>query len=214
MKTILLLVAAISGPFQGQPPSHPPKPAPRIYVSRKFGLVMKVPAGLSICPLPRNWSGSEEGTVLFLEPPSGCLDTQSTSSAIRVPLGSVPSITVHYLANAGRYDNFDGPIRAPRSSEELARQFCPQPVVAPQVKLFDQPAVTCRSGMSGEKVRIVLMAVYGSGRTVLLVSLQTTQDRLTKDESVLANVAAAITGCKVASDSKEDMPVCPRETTW
>ncbi|MFI5107192.1 MAG: hypothetical protein ACHP79_19885 [Terriglobales bacterium] len=152
--------------------------------------------------------------MLFLEPPSGCLDTQSTSSAIRVPLGSAPSITVHYLANAGRYDNYDGHISAPRSSEELARQFCPQPEVSTKSKLFDQPAITCRSGMPGDKVRVVLMAVYGSGRNVLLVSLQTTQDRLAKDESVLANLAAAITGCKVASDSKEDVPACPRETVW
>ena len=58
------------------------------------------------------------------------------------------------------------------------------------------------------------MAIYGSGRNVLLVSLQTAQDRLAKDESVLTNLAAAITGCKVASDSKEELPACPKETVW
>ncbi len=72
MKTAILLIAMLAGNSQGQTVSYSPKPAPRIYVSHKFGLMMKVPAGLSFCPLPKEWAGSEEGTVIFLKPPSGC----------------------------------------------------------------------------------------------------------------------------------------------
>lgn len=202
------------GNLQDKPVSHLPKKAPPIYVSRQFGLLIKVPTGLTICPLPSKWSGAEDGTVLFLEPPSACLDTHEGPSSTRRIAGFAPSITLRYRANAGRNDNYDGPIPAPRSSQEMARQYCAKPEVSTKFKLFDQPAVTCRSDLPGDKVRIVLMAVYGSGHNVLLVTLLTTQERLAKDENVLANVSAAITACKAAPDSKEEAPACPSGTAW
>ena len=145
-------------------PSHLPKSSPRMYVSREFGLMMTVPSGLSYCALPKKWSGTEEGTVLFLGPPSACLDTQSGSSTVRPVDGFVPSITIHYRVNRERYDNFDGAIPKAPSSEELARQFCPKPLHTSELKLFEQPAFGCRSDQLGNKVKIVLSAKIQSSR--------------------------------------------------
>src|SRR5215472_10113088 len=128
-KTALLLIAAVLGSPQSQPASRPPKPAPQIYVSHGFGLSIKIPAGLSYCPLSKKWLGAEQGTALFIEPPSSCLDSSdAVSSATRLISGFVPSVTIYYRANTGRYDNFDGNIPPLRSSEELAGQFCPKPL--------------------------------------------------------------------------------------
>jgi hypothetical protein len=211
--TILLLIAAVAGAVQAQQVAHPSKPAPSVYVTTAFGLAVQVPEGLSICPLPKKWSGSEDGTVLFLKP-ADCLQNSGSGSSTRLTLGFAPSITLRYRANSGRTDHFDGDIPPARSPVELASQSCAKPEISPQFKLFGQPAVTCRSELPGGKVRVVLMALYGSRKNVLLVSLLTTQERLPADERVLESVAAAITGCKVASDNKEDVPVCPKGTAW
>jgi hypothetical protein len=221
MMTALLLIAALAGNFQGETVSYSPKPAPRIYVSDKFGLMMKLPSGLSFCALPKEWTGSEDGTVLFLKPPSGCITTEADSSTARPISGFVPSITVSYRSNIGRYDHFDGEIPPSRTSEELAHQFCPDFSVSPDMRLLGQPALTCRLALNGNKVRIVLMSVYNSAKSTLLVSLVTTKDRLKSDRKVLGKVASAITACKVSSDDKErddkeksKGPVCPKATVW
>ncbi len=225
MKAVLVLIAALAGNcqgrnfevqnFQNQAVSYPPKPAPRIYASPKFGLMIKVPSGLSFCALPKEWAGSEEGTVLFLKPPSGCLATETDSSTTRLISGFVPSITVSYRSNIGRYDHFDGEIPPSRTSQELAHQFCPDFFTARDLKLFDQPALTCQLALNGNKVRIVLMSVYDSANSTLLVSLLTTKDRVASDRRVLAKVASGITACKVSSDKeKSKSPVCPKAAVW
>ncbi len=225
MKTALLLIAALAGNFQArnfesrnvedQAVSYPPKPAPRIYSSHKFGLMMKVPSGLSFCALPKEWAGSEEGTVLFLKPPSGCLVTGADSSTTRLISGFVPSITVSYRSNIGRYDHFDGEIPPSRTSQELARQFCPDFSTSPDLKLFDQPALTCRLALNGDKVRIVLMSVYDSANSTLLVSLLTTKERVASDRRILAKVASAITACKVSPDKeKSKLSACSKAAVW
>jgi len=172
MKAAFLVMMALisaAGNVESQIASYAPKPAPRLYVTQKFGLVMKVPPGLSFCPLPRGWSGYEEGTVLFLKPPSACT-APGTSSAARPIDGFVPSIGLRYHINRSRDDAFDGNIPAPRTSEEFAHQFCAGAFESPDLKLFDQPAFTCRSEMAGNKIRIVLMAVYDSARNHLILT--------------------------------------------
>ena len=215
MKTALLLIAALAGNFKDQARTYPPKPAPRSYVSHKFGLIVKVPPGLSFCALPKEWAGSEEGTVLFLERPAGCLATDADSSTKRPTSGFVPSITISYRENTGRYDEFDGEIPPSHTSEDLAKQFCPDFSRAPDVQLFDQPALTCQLALNGNKVRIVLMSVYNSANSTLLVSLLTTREHVESDRKVLAEVASSISTCRVGSAKETGkMPVCPRAAVW
>lgn len=213
MKTTLLLITALFGSAQENVTSHPPKPAPRTYVSREFRLMMNVPPGLSYCALPKKWSGIEEGTVLFLEPPSACLDTQSGSSTVRPITGFVPSITIHYRANRERYDNFDGAIPKAPSSKELARQFCPEPLHSSELKLFDQSVFGCRSDQSGNKVKIVLFALYGPEHNILTVSLLTTQERLDAGLQVLGKISSSISAYD-RRKKQSNVPLCPRGSTW
>ncbi len=214
IKTTLLLIAAVLISPQDKPGSRPPKPAPPLYVSQKFGLTFKVPSGLSYCPLPKKWVGEDEGTVLFLQPPSACLDNGATSSSTRLITGFVPSVTVYYRDNAGRYDNFDGNIPPLRSSLELAHQFCPGPLHS-ELKLLGEPAFTCHVDLAGKKVRILLSTLYDFEHKILAVTLLTTQDRLAGDQRVFENVVAAIAACKPASDNtKTGLPACPSGTAW
>ena len=222
MKAVFLVVmafSAASGTIESQTASYAPKPAPRLYVTQKFGLVMTVPPGLSFCPLPKGWSGYEEGTVLFLKPPSACMATGG-SSAVRPIDGFVPSIGLRYHINRSRNDAFDGNIPAPRTSEEFAQQFCPGTFVSPNLKLFDQPAFTCRSEMPGNKVRIVLMSVYDSARSHLILTLLTTPDRLAEDTRLLATVSSSISSCHPSlgkekrGQEKREEAACPKGNWW
>ena len=225
MKTAILLIAMLAGNIQGQTVSYSPKPAPRTYVSHKFGLMMKVPAGLSFCALPKEWSGSEEGTVLFLKPPAGCMAVETNRSTTRPVSGFTPSITVYYRSNSGKYDPFDGEIQPTHTSEEFAGQFCPDFVVSQDLRLFDHPALTCRSEMNSDRVRIVLMALYGptnndstnhdSANNILMLSLLTTKDRLASDRQILGKISSALTVCKLPSGKeKTKTPVCPHAMVW
>lgn len=217
MKAVLLMMMALTAAartMESQTASYAPKPAPRLYVTQKFGLVITVPPGLSFCPLPRGWSGYEEGTVLFLKPPSACMAPRG-SSAVRPIDGFVPSIGLRYHINRSRDDAFDGNIPAPRTSEEFAHQFCAGAVASPDLKLFDQPAFTCRSEMPGNKVRIVLMSVYDSARNHIILTLLTTPDRLADDTRLLATVASSIRGCQPSSGKeKREEAACPKGNWW
>jgi hypothetical protein len=211
---VAMVLIAAAGNMESQTASYAPKPAPRLYVTQKFGLVMKVPPGLSFCPLPRGWSGDEEGTVLFLEPPSACI-APGESSAVRPIDGFVRSIGVRYHINRSRDDAFDGNIPAPRTSEEFAHQFCPGAFASPDLKLFERPAFICRSEMAGNKVRIVMMAVYDSARNRLILTLLTTPDRLADDTRLLATVGSSITACRSPSGKeKREEAACPKGNWW
>jgi hypothetical protein len=217
MKAVFLTVMALTaaaGNMASQSASHAPRPAPRLYVTQKFGLAMNVPSGLTFCPLPKSWSGHEEGTVLFLKPPSACL-APGESSATRPIDGFVPSIGLRYHVNRSRDDPFDGNIPAPVTSEEFARQFCAGAFASPDFKLFDQPAFTCRSQMPGNTIRLVLMAVYDSARNHLILTLLTTPDRLADDSRTLATLASSITACQPSSGKeKRAEAACPKRNWW
>jgi len=193
---------------------YPPKPAPQDFVSHKTGLAMKFPSGLSYCPLPKDWSGEDEGTVVFLDAPSGCMKPID-STTTRPIAGFAPSITVRYHANSTRDDAFDGKIPASETSEEFARQFCSGAAVSQDFKLFGQPAVVCKSEMHSNRVKIVLMAVFNSARNNLTISLVTTHDRLAHDSQTLAAISSSITTCQVASSKgKKEEKACPEEAVW
>ena len=82
-------------------------------------------------------------------------------------------------------------------------------------KLFDKPAIVCRSEIHGERTRIMLMAVYDEGRSNLTVSLLTTHERLAHDTQVLAAMASSIATCQAVSKNKHDeAKACPHEAVW
>jgi hypothetical protein len=216
MKTALFifLVCVVCASAQDKSPTFAPKVAPQNFVSHKTGLAMKFPSGLSYCPLPKDWSGEEEGTVVFLEAPSGCMPPVD-STTTRPTSGFVPSITVRYHANGSRDDAFDGKLPPSETSEAFARQFCAAAEVSQDFKLFERPAVLCRSEMHSNRVKIMLMAVFNSSRNNLMISLLTTHDRLAHDSQTLAAISSSITACQAASSKgKKDEKACPDEVVW
>ena len=73
-----------------------PRPAPPTYVSVIYGLTFPSPPGTTYCPLPDGWIGSDHGTILFLEPPTGCGDAGYPSSARGFVSRRTPRIQLYY----------------------------------------------------------------------------------------------------------------------
>lgn len=46
--------------------------APVQFATDQYGLTFRVPHGATYCPLPKDWVGSDHGTVIFLEKPKKC----------------------------------------------------------------------------------------------------------------------------------------------
>ena len=215
MKTALfILVCVLFASGQDKSPTYSSKPAPQNFVSHKAGLAVKFPPGLSYCPLPKEWAGEEEGTVVFLEAPSSCMPPVD-STTTRPTSGFVPSITVRYHSNASRDDAYEDKIPASETSEEFARQFCPAATVSRDFKLFERSAVVCKSEMHSNRVKLVLMAVFNSAHNNLTVSLLTTHDRLAHDSETLAAISSSINTCQAASSNgKKKEKACPDEVLW
>ena len=208
---LLLWIAAVP-----QPAANSPKPAPRLYVSAQYGLAVNVPRGLSYCPLPKNWEGDEDGTVLFLSRPAECINRPASDSSTRLTSASVPYITLRYRKNAGRSDNYDGDIPPSQTALQLARQTCARPEVSTDFKLFGQPAVACSSKLSGDNVRLTLLGLFDSGKKLLLLDLHTTASRLDADSKILASLTGGVLACTATpkSNASEKLPPCPKGKAW
>lgn len=69
MAACLLLCAASASTA---PRSFKPPLAPDQYSTSQYGLTFRVPKGATYCPLPKDWVGSDHGTMVFLERPTSC----------------------------------------------------------------------------------------------------------------------------------------------
>ncbi len=99
---------------------------------------------------------------------------------------------------------------------ELAEQVCARPEISAQFKLFGQPAISCRSELSGDNVRLVLLSLFDARKKLLLLDLHTTKQRLSADTKILEALAASVTECKAtpASNASEKVPPCPDGKPW
>jgi len=75
----------------------PAIPAPKVFVSGQYALTLRSPVKATICPLPKGWTGSDHGTILFLSPPQKCGGAGFPSS-FRGWMGGAPSrrIEIYY----------------------------------------------------------------------------------------------------------------------
>lgn len=194
----------------------PPQPAPRLYVTNNYGLIAKIPAGLTYCRLPEGWVGSDHGTVLFLEPPSSCIPSHSYPSSDRPTPEFVPAIYLYYEHNVADVDRGHGDSSPPRTSAEYADQSCEKPYrkIPPGFTLLGRSATGCRHN-AGDRVEIALLALYWSGSEGVIVTLSTTRERLSRDLPMLRKVTSAISVCKPAWDkSTRPVPACPGAPWW
>ncbi len=213
----LSLAPAILCAFsKAQTQLFPPQPAPRLYVTSNYGLMAKIPRGLMYCRLPDGWMGSDHGTVLFLEPPSGCIPSHSYPSSDRPTADFVPAIFFYYEHNVADIDRGKDESSPPRTSSEYVRQSCERPYlkIPSGLRLLGRPAVGCRHD-DGDRVDITLAALYWSGNEGVIVTLSTNRKRLSHDLPMLAKVASAISVCKPSWDkSRRVAPACPDAPWW
>jgi hypothetical protein len=213
---VLLALITLCAGVEAQTGLFPPQPAPRLYVTDNYGLMARIPPGLTYCRLPDGWSGSDHGTVLFLKPPSGCIPSHAYPSSSRPTPEFVPAISLYYEHNVADIDRGKDESSPPRTSVEYAGQSCDRPYlrIPSGLKLLGKPAIGCRYD-DGDRVDIFLAALYWSGDEGVIVSLSTTRKRLSRDLPMLATVASAIRVCRPSWDRKDrGWPACPNAPWW
>jgi hypothetical protein len=120
---LLALADAATAPVK--PVATAPLPAPPLYVTHNQGLAIAIPKGLTYCPLPPDWVGSDHGVELYLAPPTRCGGAGYASSG-RDVTPDTPTIEIYYEFNTDDY---------------VDRRACPAPVA---MRLFGQPVRACR----------------------------------------------------------------------
>jgi hypothetical protein len=166
-----------------------PLPAPRLYVTGNHGVHVVVPGGLTYCPLPEGWVGSDHGTTLFLVAPGDC------------EAGGTPAISIFYAFNVIEHDHGDGEERPPRTDAELRRDECPPGGrTVTGLRLLGRTVLGC-SVRDGSRVTISANAVYSLERgwgmpdRTLAITLSTSTDRLSADLVIFRRLLAGTSIC-------------------
>jgi hypothetical protein len=194
----------------------PAQPTPQLYVTTNYGLMAKIPNGLTYCRLPDGWTGSDHGTVLVLDPPSGCIPSHSYPSSDRPTPEFVPAISLYYEHNVADIERANGDSSPPRTSAEYVKQSCEKPYarIPAGLTLLGRPGVGCRRD-DGDRVEIAMAALFWSGREGVIVTLSTTLERLSRDSHMLARVTSGLSVCKPEWDkSTRRVPACPDAPWW
>ena len=180
----------------------PARPAPPVYATANYGLTFRTPPGLTYCPLPRDWVGSDHGTVLFLESPGNCGGAGYPSSS-RSFGRDAARIELFYV-----YLAWDNPAPLPR---------CP----GTRVRFINRLRPICMD-RQGARVRAELRTRYdighGSEPGEAVLGLVTRPERLRRDLAVFRRLAVTLRTCSSiwpgASGHRPSIvgvgPRCPR----
>jgi len=171
-----------------------PAPAPPLYVTHNQGLAIAIPQGLTYCPLPSDWVGSDHGVELYLTPPSRCGGAGYASSG-RDATPQTPAFEVYYEFNTSDY---------------VDRRRCVAPV---RLTLFGRPARACRR-RDGGWITVEARANYAVAGEAhdLVLSLRTAPARYAADMSRFRAFAKGIRACRPEwADGRQ--PACPK-TQW
>jgi hypothetical protein len=147
-KPIAVLVCALfclsmtAGQGRSPKQSTPAKPLPAKgdYATGIYGLTFKAPQHALYCPLPDDWTGSDHGTVVFLESPRACYGAGYPSSGRGFEPADVPRIEIYYGYDLGEDEAKPPPCK-----------------VAGTATLFGKKANLCRDNWRG----LVTLAVSG-----------------------------------------------------
>jgi hypothetical protein len=152
--------------------------APKSYVTQNYNLRFLSPPRTMICPLPKDWVGSDHGTTLFLSTPGEC-----------GPAG---------YPSSGRSSSIDAPRIDVYYGYWLGEDAAPVPCRAlGAMNLLGQRRPLYRIDEHG-KVRVEAHARYHAyGDAELTVGLVTTPDRLDADLRTLRAFAATVRTCQV-----------------
>jgi hypothetical protein len=163
-----------------------PIPTPPIFVTPVYALTFRSPTSTTMCALPVDWTGSDHGTVMFLQPPKQCGGVGFPSSS-RGFSEDVPRIEVYY-----QYW-LDDPDTGP----------APCKTVVGQIKLLAKTRKLCRA-IQGNNLRISASARYTADIAAWVeLALITTPQRLKSDLITFRRLAASVSPCKESWSSSD-----------
>lgn len=183
-----------------------PRPTPSAFVSEQYGLTFQTPRNSTYCALPKDWVGSDHGTVIFLIPPKRCYGAGFPSSG-RSFDGNAPRIEVFY-----GYD----------LAEEEEGQKPPPCRKVGRVEFLGQPRPLCRT-FSRQRVEVTVSAKYVADQPAeATLTLVTSRSRLEADLLRFAALLRSARTCTTTwRDEKGGKPFttgsgasCPAEARW
>ncbi|HEY2706694.1 MAG TPA: hypothetical protein VGI95_01465 [Caulobacteraceae bacterium] len=166
-------------------------PAPSLYVTHNHGLAIVIPQGLTYCPLPPDWVGSDHGVDLYLAPPANCGDAGYPSSD-RDATPRTPMIEVFYEFNTDDY---------------VDRPRCRTPV---RLRTLGRWVRACRRTQDGWTV-LEAHPTYFVGREPhdLVLTLTTTEARYVADLASFVALARGVRACHTEwADGRQG--ACPK----
>ena len=154
-----------------------PRPAHGRFSTNNYTLTFRAPPGLTYCPVPANWTGSDHGTILFLIPPRRCTGVGYPASDRGAEPAGLPHIEVYY----GHRDLADAPLPPCRAVGSIS--------------LLGQPRPLCAGHAKGLILRTV-SALYSNDTTnEVSLTLVTTRQRLTKDIALFSHLVRSVGMC-------------------
>jgi hypothetical protein len=181
----------------------PPRTAPAVYATRNYALTFRPPPGTTYCPLPRDWVGSDHGTVLFLEPPRDCGGNGSPSADLGFSPAEAARIELYY----GYWSGDDSP---------------PQPRCRDvgRIVILGRSRPLCRTEEAGMISFSAAAPYVASSSAETIVTLRSSAGRVGRDLAVFRRFAAGLRTCTAAWRGARGQverfgsgPLCPR-TGW
>jgi hypothetical protein len=171
-----------------------PRPAPPLYVTHNEGLAIRIPRGLTYCPLPDDWVGTDHGVALYLTPPSGCGGAGFQSSD-RDAKTETPAIGIYYEIN---------------SADFADRRPCRLPVA---MRVFGRNLRACRRRDHGW-ITVEAWTDYSVDTDPhdLILTLRTTKTRYASDLARFRAFAEGVRACRPEWAAGRQ-PACPK-TQW
>lgn len=183
-----------------------PRPTPSAFVSEQYGLTFRTPPSSTYCALPKDWVGSDHGTVIFLAPPKRCYGAGFPSSG-RGFDGNAPRIEVFYGYDLAE----DEEDQKPPPCKEVGR-----------VVFLGKPRPLCRTS-SRQGIEVAVSAKYLADQPAeTILTLVTSRARLEADlHKFEALLQSARTCTATWHDDKGGKPFttgsglpCPAEAQW
>jgi hypothetical protein len=177
----LWLVAAALPALAAAQHSAAPRPAPAAFVSEQYGLTFKTATHSLYCRLPKDWVGSDHGTVVFLAAPKRCYGAGFPSSG-RGFDGNVARIEIFY---AYAVDDDD--------------EGAPEPCISiGRVRFLAHDRPLCKAAGKGH-VEISVSARYMADiRSQAVFTLVTTSGRLQRDLAAFRSLVSSARTCTAA----------------
>ena len=154
-----------------------PQPAHGRFTTTNYTLTFAAPPALTYCPVPKDWVGSDHGTILFLIPPRSCTGVGYAASGRGAVPAGLPHIEIYY----GYRDPGESPLPPCRR--------------AGKVRLLGRERPLC-AGRNGASVARTATGLYRSdAMSEISLTLVTTPRRLARDMVVFTRLVESIRTC-------------------